>query len=89
MYMDVLGIVENVSHEGLIIIRGDAVPDHGNIVYDAGKKRIGRVKRVFGPVERPYISVIPSDGSVLKDISGKKVYFERGVHYAKGKRRSR
>ena len=88
MYMDVLGIVENVSHEGLLIIRGDAVPDHGSIVYGADKKRIGKVKRVFGPVERPYISVIPSDKAVLENISGKNVYFERGVHHGKNKRRN-
>ena len=85
--MDVLGIVETVSHEGLIIVRGDAVPDHGNIVYGADQKKIGKVKRVFGPVDRPYISVIPSDKSVLKNIPGKKVYFE-GVHYGKNKRRN-
>ena len=86
--MDVLGIVENVSHEGLIIIRGNTAPDRGNTVYDAKQKRIGTVKRVFGPVDRPYISVIPSDRNILPDISGRKVYFERGTHYGKNKRRN-
>ena len=88
MYMDVLGIVENVSHEGLIIVRSDTAPERGNIVYDAKQKRIGIVKRVFGPVERPYVSVTPADKTILTDISGKKVYFEGGAQYGKNKRRN-
>ena len=88
MNIDVLGVVEDVTVEGNIIVRGDNVPDHGNIVYDAKQKRIGSVKRVFGPVERPYITVAPFDKTVLKNISGKKVYFERGDQYGKNKRRN-
>jgi len=88
MGIDVLGIVEDVTGDGIIIVRGDNVPDHGNIVYDAKQKRIGSVKRIFGPVERPYISVAPFDRTVLKNISGKKVYFDRGDQYGKNKRRN-
>ena len=86
--MDVLGVVEDVSHEGLIIIRGEVAPDHGNIVYDAKQNRIGTVKRIFGPVDGPYVSVVPSDKNILKNISGKKVYFERGAQHGKNKRRN-
>ncbi|MDR2865905.1 MAG: Gar1/Naf1 family protein [Methanomassiliicoccaceae archaeon] len=86
--MDVLGVVEEVSHEGLIIVRGDVTPEHGNAVYDAKQKRIGTVKRIFGPVDRPYISVIPSDKSILINISGKKIYFEKGAQHGKNKRRN-
>ena len=86
--MDVLGVVEDVSHEGLIIVRGDAVPEYGNVVYDAKQKRVGTVKRIFGPVDRPYVSVVPADMAILKNISGEKVYFERGAQYGKNKRRN-
>jgi RNA-binding protein len=86
--MDVLGVVEDVSGEGLIIVRGDVTPEYGNAVYDSKQKRIGTVKRIFGPVDRPYISVVPSDRSVLSGISGKKVYFEGGAQYGKNKRRN-
>ena len=86
--MDVLGVAEVVSNEGLIIIRGDVTPEYGDIVYDAKQKRMGTVKRVFGPVDRPYISVVPSDRIVPADIPGKKVYFERGVQHGKNKRRN-
>jgi RNA-binding protein len=87
MKMDVFGVVEDVSHEGLIIVRSDAAPDHGDVVYDEKQKRIGTVKRVFGPVDRPYVSVVPAE-KPMKNISGRKVYFEKGGQYGKNKRRS-
>ena len=86
--MDVLGVAECISHEGLIIVRGDAVPEHGNAVYDSKQKKIGTVKRIFGPVERPYISVAPSDKAAAANIPGKKVYYEKGAQYGKNKRRN-
>ena len=86
--MDVLGIVEDVSNEGLIIVRSDDVPEYGNKVYDAKRNMIGTVKRVFGPVDRPYVTVTPYDRTVLMNISGKKVYFERGAQHGKNKRRN-
>jgi RNA-binding protein len=88
MVMDVLGVVEDVTHEGIIIVRGEVTPECGNVVYDSKKKRIGSVKRIFGPVEYPYISVVPADRSVLMNITGKKVYFEKGAQYGKNKRRN-
>ena len=86
--MDVLGVVEIVSHEGLIIVKSDDLPEYGSRVYDAKRNMIGTVKRVFGPVDGPYVSVKPYDKTVLKDISGKKVYFERGAQHGKNKRRN-
>jgi len=86
--MDVLGVVEDVTHEGTIIVRGDVTPEYGNLVYDSKQKRIGSVKRIFGPVDGPYISVAPLDKTVLVNITGKKVYFEKGTQYGKNKRRN-
>jgi RNA-binding protein len=86
--MDVLGIVEDVTHEGMIIVRGDDIPEYGNIVYDSKQKKIGSVKRIFGRVERPYISVVPVDRSVPANIAGKKLYFEKGAQHGKNKRRN-
>jgi RNA-binding protein len=87
MDMDVLGIVEEVSHEGLIIVRGEVTPEYGNVVCDPKGKKVGTVKRVFGPVKEPYISVVPTDRSVLDGIAGKKLYFE-GTQHGKNKRRN-
>jgi len=86
--MDVLGVVEEVTHEGMIIVRGDVTPEYGNIVYDAKQKKIGSVKRIFGPVDRPYVSVAPSDKAVPANIAGKKLYFEKGAQHGKNKRRN-
>lgn len=86
--MDVLGFVEDVTSEGLIIVRSDVAPDNGNPVYDAKQKKIGTVRRVFGPVNRPYVTVTPVERSVLTNISGKKVYFEKVTQYGKNKRRN-
>ncbi|MDR0198232.1 MAG: Gar1/Naf1 family protein [Methanomassiliicoccaceae archaeon] len=86
--MDVLGVVEEVTHEGVIIVRGDTTPEHGDPVYDAKQKRIGSVRRIFGPVSGPYISVTPVDRSVLMNITGKKVYTEKGAQHGKNKRRN-
>jgi rRNA processing protein Gar1 len=49
---------------------------------------VGVVRRVFGPVSCPYITVTPIEKSVLVNISGKKVYFERVTQHGKNKRRS-
>jgi RNA-binding protein len=86
--MDVLGIVEDVTAEGIIIVRGEMTPEYGNIVYDSKQKKIGSVKRIFGPVDRPYVSVVPSDRSILMNITGKKLYTERGAQHGKNKRRN-
>ena len=84
--MEFLGEVETITHDGFLIVRGGGVPDGGDTVFDNRKRRIGRVKRIFGPVDKPYISVIPSDKSVLTAIIGRKTYFQGENRYAKGKR---
>jgi RNA-binding protein len=86
--VEVLGIVEDVTHEGMIIVRGDVTPEYGNIVYDSKQNKIGSVKRIFGPVERPYVSVAPAGRTVPANISGKKLYFEKGAQHGKNKRRN-
>jgi len=88
MKMDILGVVEEVTHDGNIIVRGNVTPEYGNIVYDSDKKKIGTVKRVFGPVDRPYVSVAPANRSVSVGISGRNVYFEKGAQHGKNKRRN-
>jgi len=86
--MDILGVVEEVTHDGNIIVRGTVTPEYGNTVYDSKKNKIGSVKRIFGPVDSPYVSVAPADKTVLKSISGKNVYFERETQHGKNKRRN-
>jgi len=86
--MDFLGVADEVTSEGRIIVLGVVAPEMGDPVFDAKQKRIGTVKRVFGPVDGPYVSVTPADKTVLTNISGKKIYFEGAVSYGKNKRRN-
>ena len=86
--MDFLGVAEEVTSDGKIIVVGVTAPELGDPVFDSKRKRVGSVKRVFGPVEGPYVSVAPADKAVLTNISGKKVYFEGATSYGKNKRRN-
>ena len=86
--MDFLGVAEEVTSDGKIIVSGVTAPEIGDPVFDAKQKRIGSVKRLFGPVDGPYVSVTPTDKTVLTNISGKKVYFEGATSYGKNKRRN-
>lgn len=85
--MDFLGTVEGVSSEGRLIVRCEQVPDVGDAVFDQNRKRVGTVKRVFGPVNEPYASVNPEEG-LPKNVSGKKLYCNRRVKDGKAKRRN-
>ncbi|MFA5451981.1 MAG: Gar1/Naf1 family protein [Candidatus Methanomethylophilaceae archaeon] len=86
-FMDLLGVVEELGSNGNLIIRGVTTPDVGNSVYDSKERKIGSVKRIFGPVESPYITVIPLDKSALKSITDKKVYFKVEAKHGKDKRK--
>ena len=86
--MDFLGVVEEVTSDGKIIVIGETAPETGDRVFDAKRKHIGSVKRIFGPVDSPYVSIAPVDKTVLANISGKKVYFEGATRYGKNKRRN-
>ena len=86
--MNFLGVVEEITSDGKMVVTCETAPEIGDSVFDAKKKHIGSVKRIFGPVDKPYVSVMATDKSVLTDISGKKVYFEGATRYGKNKRRN-
>ncbi len=74
--MEQLGIVRELSHTGLLVVRGRYAPAIGSKVLDRSKRPIGVVKRIFGPVERPYLSVRPKtkDTRKLMRLIGATVY---------------
>ncbi len=51
-----VGSVITITSEGAVILRGREVPE-GTLVQSSNGKFIGRVVKVFGPVEQPYLSV--------------------------------
>ena len=63
--------------QGLAVVRApaDAEPATlGGEVVDESLDAVGRVVDVFGPVERPYVAVSPTDRSRLTGLLGAKLY---------------
>ncbi len=62
--------------QGLAVLRSpdEGYPDLGTEVVDQNLDPIGRVVDVFGPVERPYVAVSPSDGAAVAGLLGEKLY---------------
>ncbi len=73
--MDILGIVEGITSDGHALVRCENVPDLGAAVFD-GKRRIGTVRRLLGPVDSPYASV--TGDSIGRGLEGRKVFFDGG-----------
>ena len=63
--------------QGLAVVRAPAGADPatlGGEVVDESLDAVGRVVDVFGPVERPYVAVSPTDRSRLTGLLGAKLY---------------
>lgn len=85
--MKLLGVVQDMSHDGRLIVKSRFAPMKGAVVRDNLKARVGRVVRVFGPVRSPYVAVQPEEEMKTLAILGREVYIEEGDH-DKGKRRN-
>jgi len=88
--MEFLGIVDETADTGtaVVVCTGDA-PDIGNHVFDSKKNKIGTVKRVFGPVNEPFVTVAVEDTTALKWLKGKELYVIKRTQNGKDKRRNR
>ncbi|QZY00503.1 H/ACA ribonucleoprotein complex subunit GAR1 [Halobaculum rubrum] len=63
--------------QGLAVVRVPEGTDPARIgseVVDESLSTAGRVVDVFGPVERPYVAVSPTDRSRLTGLLGAKLY---------------
>jgi rRNA processing protein Gar1 len=70
-----LGQVRGLGYNGRLIVKGNFTPKLELEVMDNTKRIIGRIARVFGPVESPYISIkLPKNHRPSLDIVGKEVY---------------
>jgi RNA-binding protein len=70
-----VGTVSRVA-QGVAIVQldDDDHPEIGIPVVDDSLSRVGRVVDVFGPVDRPYVAVSPSNGVALASLVGSKLY---------------
>lgn len=70
-----LGTVQDFSYRGDLVVRGSFAPPLDGTVLDARGRPLGNVKRIFGPVARPYVAVKPIRETSLSLI-GSQVYVE-------------
>lgn len=73
-HMKKLGTVKNVIHDGTILLQASEIFRPGTPVFDSRGKEIGRVNRVFGPVNGPYISVEPGGQMDALGLLGSSLY---------------
>lgn len=83
--MEFLGIVAE-SDPKKIVVRGGSLPETGDSVFDSRKRKVGIVRRVFGPVDSPYVSVT-LHGEHETPV-GVEMYYSKETKHGKGKRRS-
>ncbi len=86
--MKVLGKVEEITGDGRLIVQCSELPEMGQSVFDSQNRKIGIVKRVFGPVEGPYASV-KADIPISEKARGTEVYSNGGKSNGKAKGRDR
>jgi RNA-binding protein len=74
-----LGVVENIAHDGSLLVRSAFAPPSGVEVLDRRHRPVGRVLRVFGPTKEPIVSVRPARAAALSLI-GSEVFVHEGNH---------
>src|SRR2546421_12169521 len=63
-----LGVVENIAHDGTVLVRSEFAPSRGADVRDKRNRPLGRVVKVFGPVREPFAAVRPAGAASLSMI---------------------
>lgn len=72
-----IGEVVGVA-QGLAICRSSDAnhPNSGTKVVDDSLQAVGEVVQIFGPVERPYVAVTPTESVHLPGLVGQPLYAE-------------
>lgn len=55
--MKALGNISHITNSGNLVVRSSATPPAGGLVSTKDKKKIGKIKTVFGPTKKPFIAV--------------------------------
>jgi RNA-binding protein len=83
-----LGVVENIAHDGTVLIRSEFAPPRGADVRDKRNRPLGHVVKVFGPVREPFTAV-RSLGPASLSLIGTDVFVTEGNHANQENRRGR
>ncbi len=87
--MKFLGMIQDITYDGKLVVKGSFAPKPREMVVDNRNKPLGQVRRVFGPVDSPYVLLDPTGSNSLLAAVGKQVYVEEVEYNAKDKRRDR
>ena len=83
-----LGVVENITYDGTVLVRSEFAPAVGQGVVDKRRRPLGRIVRVFGPVHEPFASLRTS-GPASPALVGAEVYLGEEKHADEKDRRGR
>ncbi|MBU0623584.1 MAG: Gar1/Naf1 family protein [Candidatus Thermoplasmatota archaeon] len=83
-----LGVVQDISHDGKLIVKARFAPNLKEFVRDNLKGEVGRVSKIFGPVRSPYVAIEPRKELKTLAVLGKEVYVQQERENGKGKRRN-
>ena len=86
--MRLLGVIQDISHDGKLIVKARFAPNNGEMIRDNVKAEVGRVVKVFGPVRSPYVAIEPRNGLRSLAVLGKEVYVQEERDHGKGKGRN-
>ncbi|MBN1677808.1 MAG: hypothetical protein JW880_04645 [Candidatus Thermoplasmatota archaeon] len=84
--MRLLGVVQDISHDGKLIVKARFQPRMRELVKDNLKAEVGRVAKIFGPVRSPYVAIEPKKEMRTLAVLGKEVYVQQERDNGKGKR---
>ena len=75
--MKYLGRVVEFSYRAQIICKGSFAPPRSVMVFTQTMRPVGKIDRVFGPVDSPYIAIEPIDEKDL-DLAnlGSEIYID-------------
>ncbi|MFW9909715.1 MAG: H/ACA ribonucleoprotein complex subunit GAR1 [Candidatus Thorarchaeota archaeon] len=69
-----LGTVLHITNRGAIIVQTDKSPPLGAKVADKKAQIIGQIHDVFGPTNKPYVSIRAKDRENAQKLVGQPVY---------------
>ena len=87
MFRELLGEVETITNDGKLVVRSQTTPDINVLVCDGKGRKVGTVKRIFGPVDEPYVTVVPVSKENVNGLLNKRIYFTGEKRDGKNKRR--
>ena len=87
-----IGRVKTITPKGHLVLVSERPPRIGELALDDRARPVGKVIRIFGPVRRPYLAVLPfreRSGDLL-GLLGKPLFKdERGGRHAKKEKNRR